>query len=170
MSNLTLTLGVYDGRPIEWDILDLEDGKALLLSRYALADKQYYPGFKIMTWQDSTLRSWLNGEFYENVFSDEEKERIIKAPVHNGDNPEYGTDGGDDTDDNVFLLSIDEISRYPSFRQGTYRNGEACWWWLRSPGQDGYHAADVYYTSAVRADGYFTDFEHGVRPAILISL
>jgi len=71
------------------------------------------PGWRCGTaiWSECSLRGWLNGEFYSG-FSAEEKSRILSTNVVNNVNPWYGTDGGQDTVDHVFLLSIEEVVEY----------------------------------------------------------
>lgn len=97
---------------IEWLVLDKQDGKLLLLSKDALDAKPYNEEDEDVTWETCTLRNWLNGEFYDTAFSSEEQKRIATTKVKNEDNPEYGTEGGKDTKDKVFLLSIEEVLRY----------------------------------------------------------
>jgi uncharacterized repeat protein (TIGR02543 family) len=52
---------------IEWLVLEKKDGKALLLSKYALVTKPYNEEDTDVTWESCTLRSWLNGEFYKAI-------------------------------------------------------------------------------------------------------
>lgn len=54
--------------PIEWLILDIQDGNALLVSRYVLDCQLYHTSLEDITWERSTLRTWLNGEFLNSVF------------------------------------------------------------------------------------------------------
>lgn len=98
--------------PIQWKVLDVQDGKALLLSQDALIRLQYHPRETGATWKDCTLRQWLNDDFYHTAFSEEELERVCFTHNVNDDNPTYGTDGGEDTDDHVFLLSLSEAEKY----------------------------------------------------------
>ena len=164
-----VTFGTYEqdnktgngAEAIEWQVLDKKDGKVLLLSKYALDCKPYHEESADVTWETCTLRSWLNEDFYKTAFTSAEQKYIAETYVMNEDNPDYGTDGGNNTYDNVFLLSIDEVTTYfdedPARRaqvteyakaQGGwysesdnyYGNG---WWWLRLPGLDGYNAAFV---------------------------
>ena len=75
----------------------------------------------------------------------------ISAEISNTDNKEYETKGGADTQDQVFLLSLDEAEKYfaddddricepTEYALGKDENimdeeeGAGCWWWLRSPG------------------------------------
>jgi hypothetical protein len=103
----------------EWRVLDVRDGKALLLSEYILDHRRYHRyrqydpyGYSTeTTWADCDLRAYLNGEFY-NRFGEGDRARIARARISNKDNQWYGTDGGKDTDDYVFLLSLEEVVRY----------------------------------------------------------
>ena len=87
------------------------------------------------TWDESTVREWLNEKFY-NTFTEEEKALIAKTHNLNPANSEYGTPGGNDTDDYIFLLSVDEANALDKkVRHCGYWYGmRHQWWWLRSPG------------------------------------
>lgn len=104
--------------PIEWIVLDIdENGYYVLISNYGLDAKQYNKVYVAITWENCSLRTWLNDEFYNIAFSTEEKTKIKATHVVNNDNFEYGTSGGNDTEDNVYLLSIDEITQYYGITQ-----------------------------------------------------
>ena len=62
-----------------------------------------------VSWQDSYLRQFLNDEFYNHAFSNEEKETIIEKQIENNPNRSYGTDCGNTTADRVFVLSEEEV-------------------------------------------------------------
>ncbi|MCL1997194.1 MAG: DUF6273 domain-containing protein [Turicibacter sp.] len=64
-----------------------------------------------ITWENCTLRHYLNNDFY-NKFSDNDKSRIAQRTIANNDNPWFGIAGGSNTNDNIFLLSIEEVARY----------------------------------------------------------
>lgn len=152
-----------DAEPIEWRVLTIEDGKALLVSKYALTGKPYHTTYEDVTWEDCTLRDWLNKEFYQEAFSKKERKGIVKTKIENKDNAEYGTKGGNDTEDSVFLLSTEEAKAYfaediefdydwtenvdrgavataYAIAQGVYTNDDEeqylgnCCWWLRDMG------------------------------------
>jgi hypothetical protein len=97
--------------PYEWQVLAVEDGKALLITKDIIDLRAYNEESEAVTWETCTLRTWLNSEFY-NRFSIEEREHITETLVMNEDNPEEGTPGGDDTRDKIFLLSLAEAERY----------------------------------------------------------
>lgn len=86
--------------PIEWIVLKEEEHCCLCISKYLLDCKPYHDFSKNVTWQDCTLRNWLNHEFFMSAFSAEEREKIllsiVKNPVGN-------------TQDYIFLLSTDEV-------------------------------------------------------------
>ena len=98
--------------PIEWRVLEVEGNRALLISEKALDCVEYNEMWADITWEDCTLREWLNNEFINEAFSSSEKSQIPTVKVEAEDNPEYGTEAGNDTEDKVFLLSIDEAEKY----------------------------------------------------------
>jgi tetratricopeptide (TPR) repeat protein len=130
----------------------------------------HQPGGNI-TWENCTLRKWLNTEFY-NSLPDFIKSRVVEVTNQNPDNSEYKTPGGNPTKDRVFLLSLDEVQKY--FKDNSARvakyNGSDCWWWLRSPGYGAGCAAIVYDGGDVDAIGSYVDFDVGVRPALWLNL
>lgn len=63
--------------PIEWTVLDNQGGCLLLITKDALANLPYRADGGEAVWEESTLRTWLNSDFYETAFSGEEKERIV---------------------------------------------------------------------------------------------
>jgi len=100
---------------IEWYVLNQKDSKILLLSKYVLDTKPYHEENTEVTWEKSSIREWLNSTFYNFAFSDEEKKYICKTKLANNDNEKYGTEGGQSTVDQVFLLSIEEAKEYFNF-------------------------------------------------------
>nr|AHF25629.1 hypothetical protein [uncultured bacterium Contigcl_24] len=178
--------------PIEWIVLDTQEGKSLLISRYALDAGAYHTEYTPVTWETCALRAWLNNDFLNTAFAGEEQQAILKAAVENSPGQgydEYETDGGNSTQDSVFLLSYEEAWRlFPTdearrciptayaagrgvwLSTGNLADGEtACAWWLRSPG--GLQGCAI----RVRGDGclgssFADDRDPGVRPVIWVSL
>ena len=97
---------------IEWQVLSNENGKVLVISKYALDCKQYHTVSGSITWEDCYLRKWLNQGFYNAAFSDSDKSQILSVTLENKNNPCYGTVGGNNTTDNVFCLSVEEMEKY----------------------------------------------------------
>lgn len=170
--------------PLEWIVLDNKDGDVLLLSRYVI-DCQSYAAGRRTTWQNCDLRYWLNGDFYEAAFDEEQQENIREIKIDNGDNEYYDTPGGEDTYDKVFLLSIEEIAKYTGTKPerearatsyakkcglSIYGKNKTAYWWLRSPGDSKSSMSYVDPNGAVSVDGDRIDTGMGVRPALWVKL
>ncbi|MBO4548066.1 MAG: zinc-ribbon domain-containing protein, partial [Abditibacteriota bacterium] len=94
---------------IVWKVVkkDKTNRKVELVSRYGLFTRNYNSsGYS--NWSGSSLRSYLNGSFYQNAFDSDEKTLIIKTHVHTGANA-TNTNQGSDTDDYIFIPSIYEV-------------------------------------------------------------
>lgn len=165
----------YTGKPgpIEWKILKEEDGKLLIISSYILRAQPYNTERIDVTWETCSLRSWLNEDFINEAFSSSDQKYILTVTISNPDNPKYGTEGGNDTEDKVFLLSIDEANTLFADKQERGLMGS---WWLRSPGiysrtatgvgGEGVAASGGY----ISTEGWYVESEIGVRPAMWIKL
>ncbi len=154
-------------RPIRWIVVKKEKNRTLLLSADGICRRPYNKQYIDVTWETCTLREWLNGDFYSDAFTEEEKKRILLTEVRNEDNPRWNTPGGNDTEDRVFLLSLREAEEW--LTQIERRNG--AWWWLRSPGYRPNFAADVSYGGDFYDDGRLvTISDYAVCPALWIDL
>ena len=175
--------GYFKYEPIKWRVLQSENGEAFLLSDVILDKQAYNENDEYITWKESSLRAWLNDKFMNRAFSDEEKEKINITEVVNKDNPVFGTKGGKNTSDKIFLLSLAEVSRKKDGKKYGLLDDEmkACensdfskkvsWWWLRSPGDDRYCAAVVNSDGWVYGDGSRVNgSDDGVRPALHLNL
>lgn len=187
-----------DKEEIEWLILDVKDGKALLISKYGLDCMPYNTEKEYVTWEQCTLREWLNSTFIDIAFTKKEKDMISTVTVSADKNPKYDTDPGNATEDKVFLLSIEEVNGYFSSDEDRkcemtkYANEKIeylfegyCSWWLRTPGSSLENASNITEHGSVDDYGdavYEMDVWHEkineyirtslcfVRPAIWINL
>ncbi|MCL2020402.1 MAG: DUF6273 domain-containing protein [Oscillospiraceae bacterium] len=162
-----IEFGGYD-----WQVLDVQDGKALILSVQVLASQPYHADGGDITWENSSIRGYLNGEFL-NSLSESDRTRIAETSVINNDNPNYGTSGGNNTTDEIFLLSISEVESFftdSSSRIALNADGEVVWWWLRSPGNFRHNAVFVFNNGNIDLDGYNVSYDLGVRPALWLKL
>lgn len=96
---------------IEWLVLEVEDGNALVISKNALDYKPYHIKDTYVTWETSTLRNWLNNDFFNSAFSADEK-AMIPSVSFAGESSTRSTDLGSTTQDQVFLLSTTEVNEY----------------------------------------------------------
>ena len=107
------------------------DGTALLLSHAAIECEPFQSDLRDVSWQNCTLRSWLNGyeaqanvsaadysgageSFLDTAFSAEEREAILETAVRNEPNYYFGMDSGTGTTDRIFLLAESELFIYDS--------------------------------------------------------
>lgn len=163
---------------IVWFVLEVKDGKALVISKQALTSKEYHKRYDSVSWETCTLRKWLNGNFINSAFSTEEKAMIPTriVPIEK-------------TQDQVFLLSKDEVDEYKLGRctptdyavaKGAELTKGSCPWWLRSRGNYPNEAAYVSWdgtfwkkSAPVAADSSkhsYNSNQFGVRPAMWIDL
>ena len=189
-----------DMTPIEWLVLARDGDKALLISRYGLDAQPYNKDHTSVTWETCTLRTWLNGTFYNKAFSSAEQVAILTTSVDNSKYQCYSggsTNGCNNTQDKVLLLSYAEANKYfgvtydnrrntksrvaptaYAIAQGAYADSfrrtadgtAAGQWWLRSPGL--YHQD---YAASVLTDGSFdghdVSSDYGsVRPALWVNI
>ena len=149
-----------------WRVLDVQNNKALILTEKIIEERAYNNEYKDVTWETCTLRKYLNNEFLSK-FTGEDQRRIEETRIINRDNLKYGTKGGENTIDKVFILSLEEADKYfgDSGERIAKFGSEACWWWLRSPG-NGRSAAYVRGGGDVLFGGSRVDYGGGVRPAL----
>ncbi|MCI5957237.1 MAG: DUF6273 domain-containing protein [Clostridiales bacterium] len=134
--------------PLEWIVLDVQDGKAMLLTKYCIDTVIFYPKRVPMYWGKSDLRAWMNGEFFQETFTPEEQECILTTTVTNT-NPHGMKGAGQDTLDKIYLLSKAEVLQffpemadrvaYPTEyakSKGCTVSDEtgSCRWWTRTSG------------------------------------
>ncbi len=179
-------VGGNGAEPIEWIVVDKQHGKLLVTSRYILESRPYNKKQKGINWADCTLRTWLNNDFLNTAFTEEERQLICDTELVNADheliynyNP-IVVDGGPDTVDKIFLLSKENArtclperddrqilaTPYAAARGAGVNEDGYAWWWLRDPGGFSTYAATVSYTGSVLDYGDNVEFIlGGVRPA-----
>ena len=181
-----IIFGKYRNKKIEWLILDENENGMLLLSKKAIEGKEYHIKNTEITWENCSLRKWMNNEFYNEAFSSEEKNRVLLSELVNYDGPSYNAKVVNSTEDHVFLLNYQDIERYFYHtkellteyedyltKDDIYNSSEknhCCLWWLRTPANN-----DAYRVTGVSAFGNLSDSgitpinKEGIRPAIWLS-
>ncbi|MDR0848868.1 MAG: DUF6273 domain-containing protein [Propionibacteriaceae bacterium] len=148
-------------------------GRALFVARDIVAERPYHEKYVHITWEECSLRKWLNGAFFDSLPA-RFKSRVIERTIKSPDNAQYNISCGDRTKDRVFLLSLDEVEKYlksDADRRPGYGAHSKDWWWLRSPGEDQVSAACVHGNGFVASYGSEVgDRDGGVRPALWLSL
>lgn len=118
------TYHYFKYEPIKWRVLEVSNGQALLLADKVLDNQKYNKNYVNVTWETSSIRSWLNGQgalfnqpgidytrnnFINTAFSENEQKNILVTNVINDNNIDKGTAGGNDTFDRIFLLAESQI-------------------------------------------------------------
>lgn len=167
--------------PIKWRVIKCENGEALLLSDIVLDKQKYNKRLKKASWEKSTLRKWLNKKFMNRAFSSSEQEAIRTTKVINEDNYYYKTDGGNDTLDKIYLLSLSETDEEKEYgftdsygmtiKYSNYADlDDYQYWWLRTPGEKNISAAAVDMFGEAYVGGGESDMELGIRPVLHLNL
>jgi hypothetical protein len=157
--------GSYD-----WHVLAIQGDKALIITDQIIEQRSYHNKYVDITWAECSLREYLNTEFYGR-FSPEEQARIIPVLNKNPDNPWFHTLGGADTEDKIFILSLEELAcqyfgdssallynprknqRYWYERKDKNNDkrgailadkGYGSWYWIRTPGRFSIKAVYVF--------------------------
>ena len=179
----SVVFGSYEGKDINWRVLNVDGNDAFLLCDKLLLKKPFNDTDDASCWQDSTIREWLNNDFYNDVFTDGEKKAIKETVVDNSDNLLYSKKNGEETNDKVFLLSLSEIEK-PSFgfpivsncnsktREAVNDLGKVGMWWLRTSGDNRRCALGVVDDGYASYDGGRTvnAKDTWVRPALHVDL
>ena len=180
-----------------WRVLDVQANQVLIITERVIDTRSYHNWAEAVTWEQSEIRRWLNTEFLRR-FSTEELNLIAETYVVNNNNPWFGTNGGNNTWDRVFLLSIEEMVRlfgdsgelnnrpggasliddgFNHVRRASYLDHSATtqwlWWWLRSPGLVPHFTAFVTYDGVISVGGIVVmavEGGGGIRPALWLIL
>ncbi len=164
--------------PITWRVLLREADHLLVIAEQCLDCQPYHEELCDITWADCTLRRWLNDEFMNVAFNEQERKCILKTSVDNNEGP--------DTADYVFLLSDDEASdlfandrtlcakptRY-SVEKGAdiHDCSGCCWWWLRS--SENHSEARVvspFGETFIGSGCHVNEGDLAVRPVVRVAL
>ena len=183
----TVEFGTYEqdgntsngAEAIEWRVLAVQDGKALLISRNVLDCVKYEANKVSTTWESSYLRTWMNNNFYDAAFTTDEKNKVSSVLNAN--------DGQSSTTDKVFALSANEAAQYLPTKSDlcaaatTYAKNNGCYvgsydnsrWWLRTQGASNTKATFVYSHGVIETSGQDvneTEYATGARPAIWVNI
>jgi hypothetical protein len=177
---------------IGWRVLDVDSpkGRALLLADRVIGTGPYHKTPVAVTWEECDLRRWLNREFLGSL-GDPLTSRIPTMKICNGPNPINGANGGDTTQDQVFLLSMEEAAsfltgkkkvRWKKYQTARWfkdqsliardEKNTSTWWWLRSPGAGPESVSNVHADGSLdgRNDTVGVAAAGGVRPAFWLNL
>ena len=98
--------GSINNKKIKWFLIDKNETSALLLSKDVLELYKYYMSYTPTEWSKSDIRFYLNNEFFNKIFDDSEKEKIL-----------LNEDG-----DKLSILTIEQINKYFGFINNSFGN------------------------------------------------
>ena len=183
--------------PIRWRVLSVNGNDAFLMADQILDGRRYHDWDVETTWENCSLRVWLNNEFLNDAFTGEEQDAIMITDIVNEDNPENRAEGGNNTFDKVYIPSFREAVNVAYGFDENYGSRSlsrcvACTdytkshysfpmridnpqgigdWWLRTPAYKNKTAIDVcIYGNMVDLDGCFVEWYCGVRPVMHLNL
>lgn len=162
----TLTIGrLGEEEDLVWRVRAVEENWALLICECCVDSRQFnHSRDQGNSWETSDLRTWLNGPFLANAFTDEERARICG---------EVFCPGIEDAEE-LFADDKDRICFPASHARAHGARTDylgACAWWLRSAGEDSMAAAYVFPDGGLFPKGIVVTTGYlGVRPAFWVAL
>ncbi len=177
-----IKFGMFDGKPVAWQILDInkKDNEILILSVEGLELRRYHSKYEEINWHKCDLRKYLNGEFLEKTFNEQERKVIVEKVIES-----ESTENCKISRDKIFVLSKSEANRlFPDVKSrrckasGYLRKHKefltvhklwgTCDWWLRDMGKSSTQAA------CVSMNGFDTQLYDvltaAVRPAMWVKM
>ena len=185
----------YRYEPLEWRVLDPDSGLVLCelvidaqayQNSFRKSADDYYIGLTSTfanNYAESSIRAWLNNDFYNTAFNMTQKNKIKSTTVNN--DAITSAYSAVSTNDQIFLLSESELENssyglssvsdrktectdYAKCQGVYYLGANYAWWWLRSAGTQSGYARSIQY------DGPVSNFDVGytylgVRPACRLS-
>lgn len=154
----------YKREPIAFNVISVDGDKVTAISKEIIEAKPYNTLCKAVSWENSTLNSFLKNEFKASAFSDSEFERIDCVRIASVD--EY----------NALGMGKAPVTDYLETKKGNFNyalnfsEDKSDIWWLSS---DGVSAKSEFVKSdgTLCTDGAFVDATFvGVRPVIEFSL
>lgn len=171
-----------DGKePLEWIILRKTDHAIFVTTKYAI-DCKRYDGKDYTVWENSNIRKWLNGSFYNNAFTEKEQGAIRLTAVSNTQKDgKFETDAGKNTNDKIYLLSYYEVTNYfkndeerklqpTQYAKEVGAHTPNCYWMTRSPGKNNQELLAVKNNGQPDHSTTVKDEHLGVRPAMWLDL
>ena len=152
-----VSFGFYNNAPIAWYVLEKEKDQVLLFSCDSIGKHSFNDYLSSATWENCTLRSWLNKDFFGTAFGANEQKCIVFQKLSNSI--------CSDTTDKVFLLSKTELEKFCT-EEMAYGNGLGDQFFLRDCCS--YFVWDKEFK--VRSDSKSQNEDLAIRPAIWVDI
>lgn len=150
-----------------WVVLKLLEDRVLVIAEDCVSYTEWRANSRSdFTWERSMVRYLLNENYYHKNFTDEERKCILLTHHRNPSNKNGSIDGGNDTDDYLFVPSTEEVKELiPDTR---FREREM-FWWTRTPGSERYYYSFVGTNGRISTNG-IVEWARGVRPCMWLRL
>jgi len=144
--------GTYKDKVIAWQVVEMKDDRILLMAKNAICDLPYNDEIKDVSWDESTINSWIKTEFI-NSFSEEQLNSIQDIKV-------------DGVNTKVFLLDKEMFEKIENDQI------KACDkdWWINSKAETNTNYMFVTKNGKINEDGDSVIRAKGVRPCIWIKI
>lgn len=181
----------YLVEPLVWRIIyNYGNGTLLIVSDQVIDSKPYNESAQNVTWESSSVRSWLNGDFYKTAFGGLSTGSILTTAVDNSAGSSLFSYDQPNTEDKVFLLSYgdlinesynfntnpqyDDPQRRATSTEYAQSKGTAsgyCNWWTRSTNgsQVQYVLASDGCVGTCHSPASANSTGYGIRPAMVVS-
>lgn len=177
------TITTNGAEPIEWLVLTVEDGRALLVSRYGLDCAERGSN------NTSAMMTWLNKDFLNAAFTEAEQAGILTTTLTADGNSASSTGSDGVIQEKIILLSVEEVDKYfasdaagackptayaiaqgvgTSTGKATRRN---CWWWILMTFSGQHYVTRVDVDGSVyRGHDAVVRVNPAIRPAMWVDL
>lgn len=157
----------------DWIVLDKTKEKALVIKKRISIREAYNEERSETSWEKCTLRYWLNNDYINSEFNENERKFIIESDNDNVDNETFGSVSGKSTKDKIFILSTSEANNYfirNALRVAKDDKDNKNSWWLRTSGDKSIRAAYIGDDGVTYRNGVDVNVQKGVRPAMWIDI
>lgn len=152
MDKRVITLGTWDGKPIEWLVLKRDEFLLLCISKTVIFNHCFNDDeSKGSNYDTSDIRKYLNNEFWNKAFSKDEKKKIVNIKLSDSNNAK----------DDIFLLSKSEIESLMTQQERIC----GAWWYTRTANNN--QTVYDHRNDQLSFGTYLTD-DDGIRPAMYI--
>lgn len=174
----------YKDTPIAWRVLNDDGNYLTLLSDKILATHEYNGAFNAAGWKNSSIRKWLNTEFLESAFTEEEQEQIALTTLSSESLVYRKPSIVEITEDKIYLLNEEDMmneeygfsasdladeSRVAYATQYLDQKEQASNWWLR--GEPNWNYGSPQNVRVSREGDFvrwYTTWSYGIRPVLRI--
>lgn len=149
----------------KWLMVEKKADKVLLVKSEPINGYPYHETNENITWEESTLRDYLNSDFLDETFCQQMKDKILETEIVVPDNEQYRTKGGRKTTDKLFLLNDKQAQEYKKILDNYSRD-----WWLINPGNSQNTAQYVSYGEVMDYGYEVSNKNIYIRPAMWVSI